>query len=76
MGWKEILLDLEERGRNTLKNIEDEDTLRITSIIESSNLLKWKNTFLFPSDSLKKKIDLEIDFQSLAKLLELFSSNK
>ena len=75
MGWKEILLDLEERGRNTLKNIEDEDTLRITSIIESSNLLKWKNTFLFPSDSLKK-IDLEIDFQSLAKLLELFSSNK
>jgi len=40
MGWKEILLDLEERGRNTLKNIEDEDTLRITSIIESSNLLK------------------------------------
>ncbi|XP_023346328.1 neuropathy target esterase sws [Eurytemora carolleeae] len=30
MGWKEILLDLEERGRNTLKNIEDEDTLRIT----------------------------------------------
>ena len=56
MGWKEILLDLEERGRNTLKNIEDEDTLRITSIIESSNLLKWKNTFLFPSDSLKKKL--------------------
>ena len=40
MGWKEILIDLEERGRRTLKSIEDEDTLRITSIINTSNLLK------------------------------------
>ena len=35
-----------------------------------------KKYFFIPFWFPKKKIDLEIDFQSLAKLLELFSSNK